>query len=84
MKTLHNFFSDAPNISEATDEIEDQNVIIEDTWLVNIPAPKNQTKESTTDYVFASTSLRFDSHVFAYHFKNTGKQYSTIYIYIYI
>ena len=77
MGNLHSFFSDAQNISKATDDIEKQNVSIEDTWLVNIPAQKNRTKESTTDYLFASTSLRFDSHVFAYYFGNAGKEYST-------
>ena len=57
--------------------MDNRNAIIEDTWLVSIPALKNQTKESTIDYIFASTSLRFDSHVFAYCFDNAGKEYST-------
>ena len=56
-----------------------KDAIIEDVWLVNIPTLKNQTITSTTEYVFASTSLRFDSHVFAYYYGNKGKNYIDIF-----
>ena len=76
LESLRSFFSHSPANLEANDWNKNQKTIIEDVWLVSIPPSINQTKEASTDYVFESTALRFDSHVFSYHSDNMGKYVS--------
>ena len=73
LESLRSFFSHSPANLAANDANENKKIIIEDVWLVGIPTLINQTKEASTDYVFESTTLRFDSHVFSYQSDNIGK-----------